>query len=1186
MKNWRKGATFGLILLCALAAWTGLAGRPPDLPLAAAEDTAPPLVRLQYTTFDPLAGEPTLAPELRQEETPARAGLYLVQCTGPVQEEWKQALVQQGARLYGYIPDYTFLVRLDADAASVAAVRALPFVRWVGPYQPAYRLAADLHALRADPTSTPVTVTLQTLPDADLAALAAQIAAAGGVVQAEARNATAGYLRAVVAPTRLAELAAADSVVWIEPYLPPQFYNDVGGDGIMQAGAVHTSLGLFGAGQVLGVADSGLDTGNPATLHPDVQERLVRAYCLGRPTPCDWSDYVAHGTHVVGSALGNGAASAGQYQGIAPQAGLVFQSLADAQGGLGGIPSDEGDLMRSAYADGARVHTNSWGGPTGGTPQNPQYGGYVITSQQVDQAMWEHRDLLVLFAAGNEGGDVDKNGVIDPDSIGQPGTAKNVLTIGASENNRPTITASWGNSYGSPIDTDLRADNPAGMAAFSSRGPTDDGRIKPDVVAPGTFIASLRTRQHLYNDAMEGDPGAYTILTAAGGAGQWQHLVGDAHSPTHFWKLTAVGSFTPQAATLLLAPVVDVARAGSAFELSFFHKYSLSGDDRLMLVFTDSDLSPSPSLILNLTGSQGTYQQWSITVPVGQLLQWGVDSTNFGVGFAITSQDGTYNSQWWIDDLRLSGSGWGTLGSVGLAQPGDALDEAYLMMGGTSMATPLTAGAAVLVREWLTRLRGFVAPSAALIKAVLINGAVDISPGQYGTGAAREIPAQRPNPVTGWGRVDLREALAPQPPRQIWLQDHTAGLTTGGSAIYQVQVGPGLQASVADEVAPMATRTPEAPPVEATGVAEVEAAAPVAPLIPPTADGPPNLLSIEDGTSSSPAAPAAIEQLIQNGGFEQSADWLGENVAYTNAAAHSGVRSMASQPTVDGYFYQAVIIPADTITGTIDFYYLNNPPDQGFDTVRVYIYNEDLSDYYGYSDSFSAGTTNWQHVRLDLAAILPSIAGQTVNVLFWIDQDDAEPHATFYIDDVAFYVSRPGAVTPTPVTPTATPTSSPTTPTPTPTTSPATPTRTPTPPTGTPTSTPPAGTPTVTPTPSLVGPLRFTLAWTDAPGNPAAAKALVNDLDLEVIGPTGMYYRGNAGLYTGGQCLRAGQWDACNNVEGVVIDNAPAGIYTVVVRGVNVPQGPQPFALVGSGNNLRAPSPPLNEKVYLPMLRK
>ena len=94
--NGRRGFTFGLVLLCVLAAWAGLAGRPSGSPLAAAEDAAPPLVRLQYATFDPLAGEPALASELRQEEASARAGLYLVQFVGPIQEGWKQTLAGQG----------------------------------------------------------------------------------------------------------------------------------------------------------------------------------------------------------------------------------------------------------------------------------------------------------------------------------------------------------------------------------------------------------------------------------------------------------------------------------------------------------------------------------------------------------------------------------------------------------------------------------------------------------------------------------------------------------------------------------------------------------------------------------------------------------------------------------------------------------------------------------------------------------------------------------------------------------------------------------------------------------------------------------------------------------------------------------------------------------------------------------
>ena len=237
-------------------------------------------------------------------------------------------------------------------------------------------------------------------------------------------------------------------MLWVAPYAAPQLHNNIGGGQIMRANEVRQSLGLFGAGQTVAVADTGLDVGNPATIHPDFKGRLVKAYCLGRPSPCDWSDPNAHGTHVAGSVLGNGNASGSNpathqypttsFPGVAPEAKLVMQSIEAADGSLSGIPDDAGDLMRQAYGDGARIHTNSWGGPTGGTSNIREYGGYVPNSQQVDLAAWQQKDMLILFAAGNNGTDANGNGVIDPDSIGQPGTAKNVITVGASENLRAT----------------------------------------------------------------------------------------------------------------------------------------------------------------------------------------------------------------------------------------------------------------------------------------------------------------------------------------------------------------------------------------------------------------------------------------------------------------------------------------------------------------------------------------------------------------------------------------------------------------------------------------------------------------------------------------------------------------------------------------------------------------------------
>jgi subtilisin family serine protease len=110
-------------------------------------------------------------------------------------------------------------------------------------------------------------------------------------------------------------------------------------------------------------------------------------------------------------------------------------------------------------------------------------------------------------------------------------------------------------------------------------------------------------------------------------------------------------------------------------------------------------------------------------------------------------------------------------------------------MGGTSMATPLTAGAAALMREYLIKEQGFSPPSAALIKAALVNSAEDISPGQYGTGPRQEIPdAPVPNNVQGWGRVNLEAGVYPEAPFNIFFHDETPGLNTEDTRQHVVTV--------------------------------------------------------------------------------------------------------------------------------------------------------------------------------------------------------------------------------------------------------------------------------------------------------------------------------------------------------------------------------------------------------------
>ena len=88
----------------------------------------------------------------------------------------------------------------------------------------------------------------------------------------------------------------------------------------------------------------------------------------------------------------------------------------------------------------------------------------------------------------------------------------------------------------------------------------------------------------------------------------------------------------------------------------------------------------------------------------------------------------------------------------------------------------------------------------------------------------------------------------------------------------------------------------------------------------------------------------------------------------------------------------------------------------------------------------------------------------------------------------------------------------------------------------------------------------MTLAWTDYPAATSAATSLVNDLDLTVTAPDGTIYRGN--VFAGGWSVTGGVADRLNNVENVYVFSAAAGTWTIDVSGYNVPNGPQPFALV------------------------
>ena len=430
----------------------------------------------------------------------SNSNYILIQATQPLNRNQKSQLAALGVEILEFVPEACYICRYEPS--DLNTIRNLEFVEWANVYLEGFKIAPQLRSnsrntntanllalggVESSMSQPPKQVEVVFHQNVAVEDVRDRIAAAARVNPTELQF-SSNSVRLSIQPQYLGDLASIDEVRHVEEYVPPQLFNKVALE-VINADKTHSTAALEGENQVVAVCDTGFDKGSTTNVHPAFTERVLKLYNLGRASA---SDPDGHGTHVAGSVLGDGKSETmgGLIRGTAPKAKLVVQSVLDWQGGLGGLPDDLKNLFQVPYEnDGARVHTNSWGAPLRGQ--------YTANSQQVDQFVWEHRDLVICFAAGNSGVDNDGNGVIDYRSIASPGTAKNCITVGASENNRPEQSKPYSNlGYSAePIASDGWSDNPEGMAAFSSRGPTQNERIKPDVVAPGTAILSTRSRE-------------------------------------------------------------------------------------------------------------------------------------------------------------------------------------------------------------------------------------------------------------------------------------------------------------------------------------------------------------------------------------------------------------------------------------------------------------------------------------------------------------------------------------------------------------------------------------------------------------------------------------------------------------------------------------------------------------------
>ncbi|MGV6815144.1 MAG: S8 family serine peptidase [Phycisphaerales bacterium] len=448
------------------------------------------------------------ANQVQFQRVPDRMILVL---DAPITPSVRQQIEATGAVLQDYLPENAYVV--DLKRARLPQLRSLKAITHLVEFNDAWKIDPQLGkrsfqtaARKAIRKQGKVEAQVYLFPTENLTDALKAIDTLGGVnvVHSELQGDRL-MIQVVGTAQAVKALASINAIQWIEPAPEITLRNST--DRWIVQSNVNNSFpvydaGIHGENQIVGIMDGRVKATHCSFLDPEGDpfgdnHRKIQAY-----NTTQGADF--HGTHVAGTVLGDNNAD-DNTRGVAYKARMVFNST----------PSFSFSAMNSRlelhYAQGAAIHTNSWGDD--GTTA------YTGLARSIDTFSHDNDDNLVIFAVTNL------------NALKTPENAKNCLAVGASQD------ANNQNSFCS-----------------GGQGPTADGRRKPEIYAPGCGTTSASSSTTCGTTSLTGTSMAAPAI--AGSAALVRQYYEDGYYPSGLAE--SQDGFTPSG-TLLKATLLNSA---------------------------------------------------------------------------------------------------------------------------------------------------------------------------------------------------------------------------------------------------------------------------------------------------------------------------------------------------------------------------------------------------------------------------------------------------------------------------------------------------------------------------------------------------------------------------------------------------------------------------------------------------